>query len=459
MVTTGPSDGLIPFAAEQQGTKFVVFPALFAKVTCKIALAEFLINEGAQPEPFDQAAEAAAKCLDAGGSQRTCFVGFADELARRYGKAFAGLSADVKETAFGIHKATLYQIMMHEYAHHFLDHLARIRAQKVARVDAEFEADLFAVMNGILAAEPASAMFYFFNGISEIEGSAKKFTTPDYESGSCRASNVGNITAFVGIAPLLIVDAAGGGGYTLRRNSASQMRSVIGEQFAKGKPALAPGSCGRVARVALGDALEELKQLYTRVEKDLDFLFSKQKELDTARANRLLADLAEMSKQFRYMDGLAAKSLAAMLRGWGIRGQSRKLLLGQVDRLLDTKAVTDSFLSEDFGILLQVQGVTTLQERVDLTAQSRMDRSFLLLQRSVSYNPALSDAWMNLAFIAFKRGDCAAAAQFADRAAQTSTVEDQRKSTEFFVSKMRELSPDPEACRAQGIKFHPYPGL
>jgi hypothetical protein len=85
-----------------------------------------------------------------------------------------------------------------------------------------------------------------------------------------------------------------------------------------------------------------------------------------------------------------------------------------------------------------------------------MDRSFSLLQRAVSYNPALSEAWMNLAFIAFKRGDCATAARFADRAVQTLTKEDLRESTQFFASEMNQLSPNSEDCRTEASKFHPY---
>ena len=459
LVTSSLGEKLSPFADEQQGKKFIVLPPLFAKVACQIALAQFLRIEGIQEDAFDQASKAAANCFDAGGSQKSCIVGFANELARRYGKAFAGLPVDKQQTAFGIYAATLHQIMMHEYAHHFLDHFARIKAQKLTRADAEFEADLFAVMNGVQAAEPASAMYYFFQGIADVERHTEKLATPDYESGYCRASNVDYITRFIQDGPMLLVDSALGGGYVLKRNSPSYVRSRATEVFSGALPALDTGYCGRIAKVALGDASKELRQLYGRMETDLDFLFAKEKDWDVLRANRLLSDLAEMSEHFRYMDGIAVKSIALMLRGWGLKGRDLTPLIGPVDRLLDTDSVTGSFLSEDFGRLLQAHGMAILQEPGDNSAQWRMDRSFSLFERAVSYNPSQSEAWMNLAFIAFKRGDCAKAARFADRAVETLTQEDMRESTQFFASKMNELSPDPKRCRTAASQFHPYPGL
>jgi len=457
--TTNPGDTLTPFAADQQGTKFIVFPPLFANVACKIAFAEYLIADGIQRDAYDQAAEAAAKCFDAGGSQKRCLVGFANELARRYGNAFAGITPDEKEVAFSIYEATLHQIMMHEYAHHFLDHFSRIRVQQVTRVDAEFEADFFAVMNGVQSAEPPSAMYYFFNGLAEIERHTKKLATPDYESGRCRSGNVVNITGFFGVTPMLLVDAAFGGGSNFRRSSPSQVRAFAKKQSTGAPPALISGSCGRIAKVALGAAYEELKILYGRMDKDLDFLFAK--EEDVARANRLLRDLAEMSVKFRYMDGIAAKSMSMMLRSRGLEGRELTPLVGQVDRLLNTPAVADKFLSGDYGRLLQAQGLSILQERVDLTAKSRMDRSYALFQRAVFYNPDQHEAWMNLAMIAVKRGDCAAASRFVNRAIDTYTEnkDDHRKSLEAFASTMKKLSIDPEACRKVGAEFHPYPGL
>ena len=92
LITTDTGDRLMPGGGEQQNIKFILFPALFVKVTCEIALAMYLNLEGVEPDAFDQAARRAAQCRDAGGTQKTCLAGFADELDRRYSKAFKNSS-------------------------------------------------------------------------------------------------------------------------------------------------------------------------------------------------------------------------------------------------------------------------------------------------------------------------------------------------------------------------------
>ena len=459
LITTDTGDRLMPGGGEQQNIKFILFPALFVKVTCEIALAMYLNLEGVEPDAFDQAARRAAQCRDAGGTQKTCLAGFADELDRRYSKAFKTLPAGDLQVAFGIYEATLHQIMMHEYAHHFLGHLDRIANQQVSRIDAEFEADLFAITNGVQGGEPVSAMYYLFSGLADIENYSKKSTTEDYESAFCRSRNVENIVAYLKIAPLMLVDAAMGGHAYLSRSSPSLIRTELDKQFAEPPPGLKPGSCGRIAEQTLFDTREELKQLYVRMEKDLDFLFATGGNLDVERANRLLHDLSQMSQSLRYMDGIAAKCVALVLRGWGIKGRNLTPLVDEVDRLLDTQAVTQHFLSEDFGRLLQAQGLAILQERVDMAPQVRLDRSYSALKRAVNYNPAQTEVWMNLAMIAFKRGDCASASRFAEHSVMTNTEKDERKTAQFFATKMKEFSGDPEACRLAGAGFHPYKGL
>jgi hypothetical protein len=135
---------IIPFATEQQGRKIVILPAQFAVVACQLAIAEYVDTKATEKVFFDQAVGDAAKCFDSGGSQRTCLTAFANELQGQYRKAFAALSPQEQHTVFGIYYATLHQVVMHEYGHHLLNHLNRVRAQQLPRINAEFEADLFA---------------------------------------------------------------------------------------------------------------------------------------------------------------------------------------------------------------------------------------------------------------------------------------------------------------------------
>ena len=459
VVTAVPGDALIPYATEQQGRKVIVFPPSFALTVCKMAFATYLHNSGVQNADFDQAAARAARCLDTVGSLRTCLIRFSDDLMLRYRPSLQQMSLQDQKTAFGIYQATLNQIAMHEYAHLFLDHFSRIRNHEIARIDAEFEADLFAVLNGVESGEPESAMYYFFDGMASIEQHTSKFTTQDYESGSCRAGNIENITAFLGISPIVALDASYGGGFTLQHNSPDVMRSFGRKELEGAVPKLEAGACGRIAKAALPEAFGELQRLYSRLEKDADFLFSQEKNLDPARANFLVRDLAQMSVEFRYLQGLAAKTVALLLRRWGIRGHPLTPLVGQIDRLVNTPAINGNFESEDLGRLLLSQGIAILQERRDLPPATRQGESFELLRRAVFYNPAEAEGWQNLAFISFMRGNCKQAATFADKAAATlspTESQDTHQSVEFFAARMKQWSMQPETCQKEGSNFHPY---
>lgn len=459
VVTPAAADNLIPFAGQQLEAKYVMVPPLFVKAACQIALAEYMRNEGVHPDAFEQPSGNAARCLDGGGAQKDCLGAFANELARRYAGPFAALPADQQRTAGGVMQAMLNQVLMHEFAHHFLDHLNRLASQQISRIDAEFEADLFAFMNGAQAGEPPSALHYLFNPLAVVEAKRTKAQTPQYESADCRAGNVENITAQVGIVPMLLADASFGGGAYLARNNAASTREMANQALAGPAPALRPDTCARIAKVALGQARQELKQLYQRLDKDFEWLFTTQAVPDAARVNRLLADLSAMAASFRYMGGMAAKCAAMVLRQWGLKGRNLAPLVAEAERIADAQAANGELLSEDLGRMLQAQGLATLQERTDLAAATRLQRADSQLQGAVRYNPAQGEAWTNLAFIAFKRGDCLTAANLGDAARASATRPADANDMRGFSGTMKELARDPAACRRQAATFHPYPGL
>ena len=459
VLTPAATDNLIPFAGQQLEAKYVIMPPLFVKVACQISLAEYLRIDGVQPDAFEQPSRNAARCLDGGGSQKDCLGAFANELARLYAAAFSALPSDHQHAAGGMMEAMLNQVLMHEFAHHFLDHLNRLASQQISRTDAEFEADFFAFMNSAQAGEPPSALYYLFNPLAVVEARRTKAQTPQYESAECRASNVDNITTQVGMVPILLANASAGGGAYLKRNNAVTTREMVNQAFAGPPPALRPDTCARIAKVALGQARQELKQLYQRLDKDFDWLFDTQAVSDTVRVNRLLADLSAMALNFRYMGGMAAKCAAMILRQWGLKGRHLVPLMSEAERIADAQVANGELLSEDLGRMLQAQGLATLQERTDLAAPTRLERADGQLQRAVRFNPAQSEALANLAFIAFKRGDCLAAANLGDGAAATARRPADASGMRDFSGTMKELARDPAACRRKATEFHPYPGL
>lgn len=452
LVTNAPGEALMPFAAETGESKVIIFPVPFAKILCRIVHATFFEVEGTQERDFAQAAKNAGQCFEAGQLQKTCLTQFSNDLAERYKKVYLERSDGTKQGVFNFFSDALAQVAAHEYAHHFLDHFKRIKAKEISRIDAEFEADYFSMVNGVQHGEAAAAMFYLFKGLADIEQYTDASVTREYESATCRATNVVNITGFMGTAPIILLDAARGG-YRIRRNSAV-IEDVAKKQFGPGPPAMDPRSCGKLAKVVLDDAHTELKQLYLRSAKDSDLLLVKDEQMNTNRTMSLLRDLSEMARKFRHMNGLAAKSASIVAQRLG-RYRDKRPVAEAIDSLIANKAVTDNLISEDYGRFLNTQGLSIFQERTDLPAQTRINRSYDALQRAVFYNARLSEAWASLALIAFMKGDCEAASRFSSQSAATAAETENRERVNFFTSKMEEFSRDPKTCMAEGAKFRP----
>lgn len=450
---------LIPFATEQQGTMVVVLPMAFVRLACQLSLATYLKIDSVLPERFEQASRAAASCVDGGAPLRTCLIALGDDLDARYRVAFGRQSARSQQVATGIYYAALWQIQQHEYAHHYLRHFARMGAKQVARIDAEFESDLYAITNGVQAGDPETAMYYVFHPLAHVEAGTKRLSTPDYESSSCRAGNINSITSFLGIVPLVVLDAAGGGGMRVEVNSPALLRQAVASHF-RSTPDLTE-SCGRLAKSDLDKTREELRRLAFRLTTDAELLFSTDAKVDEPRAARLVSDLSDMTRNFEFANGIASKSIAYMLIGWGLKGRARTPLMGQVDRLLQNRQVVDNMQSEDLGRLLSAQALAVLQERIDLPAKTRIDWSFRRLQNAVAYNAGLTEAWENLAFISFMRGDCATAAQSSSKAVMTHNRDDKEAydAAVYFAQTMANWATNPAACKEAAAKFHPYDGL
>lgn len=459
-VDTG-DEALIPYASERPGKKQVVLPLAFARLSCQMALATYLSNEGIGSQAYERAARRAAGCIDAGKAPRGCLIALGNELGAQLRGSFEQQPPVHRAVAEDLATQALWQVVQHEYAHHFLQHFARIGSRQTERIDAEFEADLYAITNGIQAGEAPSAMYYFFDGLALVESASRSSTVPDYESSTCRANNVDDIAGFLGIVPIVLVNAAAGGRLRSEPSSPDTLRRAVQQHFGKAVPSLKAHSCARIATAALPDTYAELKQLALRLQADADLLYASGQTLDNARAARLLADLTAMASKFRYMDGVTTKCIAYMLLNWGWQGRGRTPLMAAVDRLLDDPKVAGNLQGKDFGRIRSAQGLAVLQERTDLGQPLRLDRAYALLSEAVRYNPHLSEAWMNLAFISFKRGDCATAADHADRAVQTHTPssKDDADATVFFARSMRGMAADAQACRSRAAAFKPYPGL
>jgi hypothetical protein len=449
LLPTDASQVLSPQAIEVGGSMAVVVAPVFATVLCKVALSMYLAIDGKDPAALETAALAAGRCFDNGGTQRACLVAFADSLAARYRQTFAALRQMEQNTAHGIASNTMTQVVLHEYAHHYFGHRRRIAAGTLAREDAEFEADFFAIMSGVQAGDAPSAMYYFFGAVAEIEANAKRLDT-HHESADCRARNVNNVTGAISIVPMVLLEVASGGRqHRLRDGRAAY--TVASEELSK--PYVAKESCGKLAPATLRQTFQELRSLHARMAPDVEMLLNIG-AAEPGRVRALLRDLSVMSQGSVALKGLISKVVSLVVRMRGLTEGDLAPIVAAVDNV-----VAEDFLAGDFGRLLQMQGLAIVQDRVDLRYEVRMGQGRQLLERAVYFNPELSEAWMNLAFLRFKVGDCDGAADAAARSAATSSTDEQAKSSNQLAQVFSQWKGNPRACAAEGAGFHPYPGL
>lgn len=440
-------------------SNLIVLSQDFLKLACQLVLTEFLYINDIKLDIIDQSARNAATCLEQNKPANTCLMTFGQQRASAYKESFNQLPEQHKVTALGLFKASINQILIHEYAHIFLDHLPRINQGKVKRIDAEFEADFFAVINGVQEAEPASAMYYFFQSIADIQYYTNRLDTDQYESGQCRTENVENITNVFGIEPILIVDASAGGERLLRQNGPKSFRQASNNRLNKPPTFNVSEQCGRLSRSVLLSAYDELRKLYDRVDSDIEFLFSKNKNADIKRTQKYLSDLSQMSLEFKHINGLAAKSVAVFLRSWNLKGNQLTPIIGQVDNIVNLKEENNNFLSGDMGRILLARGLAVLQEQNYLPRKKRFDQATRILNDSVYYNPMLSAVWMNLAFIALENNNCAQAEKLAVRSLETLDPSEKKEPVQAFINSMREASSNSQVCKRIADNFIPYPGL
>jgi tetratricopeptide (TPR) repeat protein len=454
----GAGDPLFPFATRRERPD-VVMPQAFEPFLSSIATATFFQLQGTCAEAFDESLGEACSRLADGRPREEVLRGFAAALDRGFAPVFGALPEREKATVRSLCDAALRQVVMHECAHHYLGHFELLRQRQIARKDAEFEADLFAVLNGIEAGEPPSSMYYFFSALAAMEASTQGLGSAHYDSFTERRSNVEAIVACLGFECTLLTDAAFGGGFSLSGNSPDMLRSACDELLQRPEPDFDGAGQGRLAAAVLGEMHAELRSLLARLAADAPLLFSTDASFDPARAGALTRSLAEAARSFRHLHQIAAKCIALFLRRWGLRGRPLAPLADSVEMLADQAAVAGRFHCDDLGRIHQAIGLSILQERTDLAAAQRLDLARARLLQAVDLNPRQSEAWCNLAFVSFKQGRCDEAARFADLSLKTLTEEGSRESAQFFADRMHEFAADEAACRARAAQFHPYPGM
>lgn len=317
--------GRIPFplAKMEDGRRTILIPDRFPQTSCKLAIGVFLHIADSRDRIFPQLAREAAQCLDRGGGPGSCLEAMADRASERYGKAFTSLDMGSRTSVETITKATLSDILMHEFAHHYLKHFERIRSQEISREDAEFEADLFAALRGVQEHGIPSSMHYFFYALDSIGAFTKALESPDYESITCRDSNIEAITRYIFLDYFYLFDVARGG----RGVSKKEFETYAFKRFGGRPPKMPEGTCGRLAGRQLPEAYAEMKTVYARIGRDLDLLYGSGEKYDVERTRALIDDLRKMSREFTFNNGIEEKLVSLILQNWIWKGRSLAPLL------------------------------------------------------------------------------------------------------------------------------------
>jgi len=271
-IETERADRLIPFAAfDSQQNPIVVYPASFPPVLCRLVLTTYLAIQ-TNSDLLKEPARDAGRCIAANRPRETCIRDYAKDLEQRYRAAFAKEVDRSKRIAYGITLDAIGQLAKHEFAHHLLDHPKKVRDGAIARIDAEFEADFYAVLIGVQTGQAVSAMYYFFSPLEAMEDNAPETRSSDYESASCRATNINDVTGAFGLAPAVLLDAVRGGGAYFSNTPPDYIRTVAQELAQQKTPQPSADSCGRLAAVVLSGSHEELKRLTAMVAEYADIL-------------------------------------------------------------------------------------------------------------------------------------------------------------------------------------------
>jgi hypothetical protein len=421
--TVADSEEVFPFAYTENGEPFVDYPSTFPPMLCRFVLATYVdLANHHKSTAMGGAAQDAATCVDAKVRFGTCLNRFAANLERQYGTEFAGLDSSSKEIGYTFVRHALSQIAKHEFAHILLDHESRVSTGEIPKIDAEFEADFYAIRSAVLTGEISTAMYYFFAPLNAAEKRSGGWpSSRDYEPGPCRMENVGLISTAVGIGPAILVATASGERQPTKETLLASIVDAMRRE--KQSDAQFVPSCGRLKEAVLRKTRVEilsLLELVAQYEPILGSSPAKQGDpaggmgLRTPRALELVERIRALSQNLQYLKSLAARVLSLLIQRIGYAGKE-----ATVSKTLD-EAIGSSrqdFLASDYGRLLKQKGLIILYETPALSVEKRMDQAQTLFEQTVSFLPASFEAWVQLGYIALARGDCAKAAGLAAKAA------------------------------------------
>lgn len=432
------SDALTPYAAfDTHGQPIVVVSLEFYSILCRFVLATSYIAEHPTSDVIDPVRNEIARCLQRGERFRACLNAYALALDKQFESQYAVISDDDKSLNELILSNALGQIVLHEYAHFFFDHHQRIQRGEIKRIDAEFEADFFAITQSAENVAYPWAMAYFFKTMSGIEFAAHS-SSEEYENSYCRRENVVAIGDLYDAIPVQMINLVLGHKQHFTREDYA---SNFGKFMHTSTPAFDKDRCSKLSTSYLRQAHAELVAIYQRLYADVDWLLQQDQNVwpgglpANASVIALQRDLLNMAASFQRLNSLAATLASMVTRRIGLH-EPKTVTLPFVQSLLANATVAQSMPSSDYGRLLGEYGLA-LVYTPSADSKSRLQEVKRVFLNAVQYNPALTESWYHLGFVALIEGDCSSAADRMAKAVETCTSEDARPLFEHFAENLR----------------------
>jgi hypothetical protein len=396
------SDGglLIPYSTDNGHGITVFYPFAFPAVLCRLVLANYLdVDAVPAQRHLPAAARAAADCM-LRRPYELCLIAFSHDLQARYASAFNKLPENQRALAYDLVRNALSQVAHHEYAHRLLD-------PSPERIDAEFEADFYALMQSVLAGDIQIAMGYFFRPMAAIESLARKERTP-YESYRCRELNVYAIQQTLGVWPTVLIRGVDRG--SMARHKQMAIDELTTRTFTP------PHTCRPLSAKMkiLVESRDELKLILELVANHADEWPVNRpgphlREDHTKDYLPLMDRILAIYEKANHLKSLEARLLSLLSLSIVWSGDE----VARLTRILDH--AKGDMLASDFGRLLGLAGYLTFHLRRDLSLDDRARLAEPMFEKSVALLPTNADGWLNLELIAILKSDCARASTIAEK--------------------------------------------
>lgn len=445
LVVTKEGQQFYPFAARHSPASVIVFPEPFAVFACRVAIANFLEYRNPKLKNLEKHLPQALKCIDQKQFTTSCFMLFSEQVARDYGFEYRNLPEKSRRMANGVAENLIAQLLMHEYSHHFLEHL-KPNKTSVSVLANEFAADFFSIVNGLSAGDAPTAMNYLFSTLSHLtRRHSNTARMPTHENLACRFQNVTGIIDHIGLKALAIRRSVDRGSEFKEVVTPESVRKWVKDSDAQFNGSTPENYCGLLSVPALKVLSSEIHTLFDRIEPELDWLLSDTPKIESLRAEGLIADLAKMTIQFEYAGALAGNTVSRVLQiiHLFVKPEARERRLIQLALgPLSTESNAGMMLSSDFGRIRLYEAVTNQYYDISPETSENKIIAFKLYEQAVKYNPALAEGWANLMLLSIEHGRCLEAINFGEIVIKTSSSEDLSTSTRVILEKLRRLSAD-----------------